>query len=905
MYEYDYRIIRELLKEALDCDYKSGDIKMLFTFYRKRENEIVFSYNDLSEGGKVVTDLTDEQYDEIKDNLLTITEKKGNYLNIAELCFAFAEKKMLNKDSKKEFLRRTLNIAVAVDGEITVSYKVAYFKKAGNKFIRFSQDGKTLADFICHEQDGFIYVVPFAVAASKRQNIARVFMVKYGFFSTYELNPEEIPRKIKYEKQSAFFISIPYKYIQANDGDGIIEMVEQGVKNLVETYSQCFILDVYELPDEKNDERIRYGFRPRSYAFGFVRGFVVSSKLMARAADCFLENISVQFPEEDSPVSYSELRETAFSQFIKGVTEGEHRTGKAYRKNILARREEMFKQLSGHSEKTMYLSYEWENGREFYYEFVRPKGEYIVESRVKPGLSDYGLHGKFNSFAEKQLFKYFSKGSFVEDEDALEAVFASFDEAFDNDYKINMRYYQLYVSRGEERDVVNISKVNVVNLKKAIDTLFARRDRFTSSRAFDETVKMLVNIFTDGKDVTSCFIQLKEQGVPIKLVSDSNGKTRFSVYGNLFLIPPRMSASEMLQIIGDIRIILDSKMWTGREFDFPVMKTRYFFNADAVSDALESEFVVVDHNDVVNVLDKFLVSDLKMDKVAFLNKNNKIMEILDVDEHIPDSVFENYTQKDVKIVFLKEGCLKPETADVLEWLIMRENRGYISGSYTKNIRPNIVLPDQIPYYNRPTPEIKHAEFEYLRSEIRRLDGVRGKREIVKQAAYRNYFAKDVNYKLFGYGGCCPICGTEFEMINGFVIRDFTIELISALDGMENAFKIALYMCANDFYTADGWVIEDIVIGGMNPFMWLNEVAAAKVIAPEFLRCSLLMTTRVTGEIPASDMVKVKPPPRRDRLFRRSADLEKARKDFETPRTTVEFTLSPLLAAKWVEDNVSE
>ena len=48
------------------------------------------------------------------DNFLTITEKKGDYLNMVELCFAFNRKHLMNNAlSLDDSTTKTVNVAVA------------------------------------------------------------------------------------------------------------------------------------------------------------------------------------------------------------------------------------------------------------------------------------------------------------------------------------------------------------------------------------------------------------------------------------------------------------------------------------------------------------------------------------------------------------------------------------------------------------------------------------------------------------------------------------------------------------------------------------------------------------------------------------------------------------------------
>jgi hypothetical protein len=74
---------------------------------------------------------------------------------------------------------------------------------------------------------------------------------------------------------------------------------------------------------------------------------------------------------------------------------------------------------------------------------------------------------------------------------------------------------------------------------------------------------------------------------------------------------------------------------------------------------------------------------------------------------------------------------------------------------------------------------------------------------------------------------------------------------------------------------------------MNPFVWLKEIESNEKIAAEFLHCSIRLTTRVTHEIPINE---------------NAAANGKA---FATPQKAIDFVLTPLMAAKWVEDNAGD
>jgi hypothetical protein len=487
------------------------------------------------------------------------------------------------------------------------------------------------------------------------------------------------------------------------------------------------------------------------------------------------------------------------------------------------------------------------------------------------------------------LGKYTGEGNFIEDENALEAVFAFLDAALNEDYCVNMRYYQLFVTKGDESHTVDISRIKIGNLKNAMETLMNRRHRFDTAQAYNETAKVILNVFTGGKDTITFLKEIKLQGGQVTLALDANKKYRFSVYGNQFLIPGRITNAQMLEIVGDIDAMIETGMLLGRRFDFPISQSKYSFDAKAIHKLLKGEEVLLE--EVQNILPRLFVSNLEVDKIALLGAGDKFLGVIKTEESIP----EEFDGQIVRMVILREDYSKAQIADVIEMLLVGENKGLISASLVRNVEPNIVLPDQISYSSRPLPEITRQEFDYLRGEIRKLKesvesatsaADKGAKVVDPGKSYRNYFAKDVNYKLFGYGGCCPVCDIEVETINSFAVKDFFVDMISPVGKIEKEkqFKFSLYMCANDMCASGGWVIEDISVGGMNPFVWLKEIVTAESIAPEFLHCNIRLTTRVTYEVPGN------------------AAVATHGKAFATPQSSIELVLSPLMAAKWVEDN---
>mgnify|MGYP007068161956 CR=1 FL=1 len=100
------------------------------------------------------------------------------------------------------------------------------------------------------------------------------------------------------------------------------------------------------------------------------------------------------------------------------------------------------------------------------------------------------------------------------------------------------------------------------------------------------------------------------------------------------------------------------------------------------------------------------------------------------------------------------------------------------------------------------------------------------------------------------------------------------------------------MCANDSYAASGWIIEDISIGGMSPFVWLDEISTCEVIPPEFLLCTIKYRCQLTYDIIGSE-------------GREQGEIVTMESVSDGEQKTMDIILSPLMMAKWIEDNLSD
>ncbi len=836
-------------------------------------------------GTEIVFKVRGDEFKEIMENFLTLTDNKGNYMNLMELCFAFNRKKILDiRDARKlvESPDRTFNIAVMVDKQMKTVYKIMQYQKEGdaNPTIRFLQNGKSIIDFLCFESEGYSYLIPYAVASGKRAEIVKLLVQKYNYFSTYELTGlyKENNEAFINEHLSAFFISVPNKYItphrtgiRHDSENEVTKHLQSDLQKMIGAYKQYFVLDMQPVPNAKD----RYFLYPKSYAFEFFKNFIKTSKFGKDIKPKFQNSISLIYPEETIPTDYDTLKKRGFLTIAEHVPQREHVNGTAYDTYIKDALKDMREKLDDLDDRIIYVGYEWENedgsatGREYLYEFLHGGHTFYVDSKATPNRSDNMLYYGFASVAAK-MAGAFLKDNIVHNDDELEKLLAMYDEIYHEDYKIVMKYYQFYISHGDEQQRFEVSKMDIKNLDNAMRAISKRQHRFDTHQNYNEVVNMLINSFTQGKDTMTFLKEIKEQGGKITLQLDINKRYRFCAYNKQFMIPPNVSNADLVDLVGDMGMLIKCGMLNGRTFDFPFTKSRYSFDQSLLSKKFESEALTGDV--IAKRADMLYICDLKTDRIALVDESGKIVRIVEVGEEITQDM----RDKAVKYIALRSDYTKPEFADVAEYVITGKNEQLLSKHYLTAEEPNKVIPDQVPYYLKALPVITKDEFKYLRAQCKAVAQFKESRN------YRNYFAKDINGKLFGYGGCCPICGFETKAVNCFDLKDFEVEVLT--ENSEELFKFSLYLCANDKAISGGWLITNISIGGMSPIRWLEEIKSADLIPPEFLFCHITYRAQYTNDILGGNT---------------NAPGEVL---FEPGKSELDIIVSPLMAAKWVEDN---
>lgn len=838
---------------------------------------------------EIVFSLPQDEQETLHENLKTLTSQKGSYINMVDLCFAFIKKKFLKSTDTEECNDRVIQIAIISYGKPEVVYKIQQHRKSDDDIpkVRFSENGKSVADFIHVEYDGFVYLIPYAISGSKRE-AAKVLMSKYNYFSTFELTGfvNSTNQKFVEDQLSAFFVSVPNKYITNNRSgikyDSLEECsnkIEQGILSVTEEYKRLFVLELVQ----RTDDAERYMLRPKQYVFEFFYNYINNSAIVKGLREKFSDGMSIVFPHSEEPVAFAQLREKGFFSENDEITKEEHEDGSA-EKQLLADIEQMndwYTADNGDDNHVLVAKYRWsvagtdEGGEEFLYSFYQDGNQYMMSSKGANRIKDYELSASFRSIISLKLSESIVNGS-VADETALGKAFEVIDQMFGENYRISMKYFQLVITSGTAQIQFEISKINIGNLKKAYDILAAHEMRFENHQIFNQICTLMVNSFTNGKDTIQFLKEIKSQGGEISLALDINKRYRFSVYGKQFMIPPNISTADLLDIVGDVYALIESGLLNNRVFDFMFTAGRFGFDTQEVMSVLSE---VKSPEEIEKTLAKIYVCDLGLDKIALLGAESKLLKIVDLSAPISDED----KAKAEKFVVLRDGMTKPQYAGFAEFILTGVNKNRLRGLYAGTEEPNLVIIDQLPYYYKPVPTISREEFDRLREQVRRIAVY----EKLNPKAYRNYFARDLNAKLYGYGGVCPCCGYETGVLNSFVVKKFSIGLMNG--EKEQKFNFALYLCHNDADAAAGWIIDDVSVGGMTPFLWLEEISQIDNIPPEFLYCRIKYRRQLSCDICEPDA-------------NGSVQIENV---YEGAPEVFDMVLSPMMAAKWYEDNMGK
>ncbi|MCL2076804.1 MAG: hypothetical protein FWH08_00145 [Oscillospiraceae bacterium] len=833
-------------------------------------------------GTEMVIKVNAEQYAKIKDNFISLTEKKSEYISLMELCFAFNRKKVLSsKEPDKISDKRTFNIAVMEEGKLIDFYKVYnHTNKAVNvNVIRFTQGGKSAVDFICHEDDGFVYLIPFAVAMSKREGLVRLLTDKYNYFSTYELTGliKDTQSSFANQKLSAFFISVPNRNIttfrtgvRPDKEQEVLSHVEKSVLKIIEDFGRFFVLELTENPDESG----LYHLRPESYAFEFIKNFILSGHINSDIKKDFLRSISLRYAREETPLHYSEIQKNAFYSTVKDVSEERRLNGSANEELLVNKLIKMNQKLSDIKDRILYVGYEWKSetsGKSetaYVYEFHKNGNVMAMSSENNPVGTDYDMYDGFTSLTKRLLEQ--ALGCYrILDEERLEKMFAELGDVYGEEYRVALKDNKFYIEPAGEQCPIEISGMKIGNIIKLMNCLEQHKKLFLTYQDYCDTVKKFLEIFANGREPIEFLLEIKKQGGEVVLKQGANREYFFMAYDAEFPINSKVTFTDLIEIVGDLNVLIKHGVLEGKRFDFDHGLSRYSFEPQKVADALVSENLPKEQ--IADLAGRVYVCNLKTDKIALLGEDDVLIEIIDHRNGI-DAGGRALTKK---YIVLRDDDTKEEFADKIEAIVTGQVRNLIRRRYMGAKAAKIVIPDQLPFYMKPMPNLNQEELNFLRGVVREIKD--------NSLGSRNFYAKDVNFKLFGYGAVCSLCRYETDALNGFSIKSFEANLMNG--DVEQTFKFSLYLCANDAVVCDSWVIDDLRIGGDSPFVWLEEITRAASVSTKHLLCTLVYREQITY-----DMSKTE------------GDERKA--IMSAQRKNTDIVLTPLMAANWVEENIN-
>jgi hypothetical protein len=456
----------------------------------------------------------------------------------------------------------------------------------------------------------------------------------------------------------------------------------------------------------------------------------------------------------------------------------------------------------------------------------------------------------------------------------LEAVFAMFDNIFGGDYRIALKDSAFMMVLEDETCPIDAGSMKITDIAAFMSTVQKRRKLFQTYQDYTDTVKTALDAFAEGKMFIDFMRDVKAQGGDIVLQKDTEtGDYCFTMYETNFAVPADMPSAELLEIIGDLNLLLKFGLFTGKPFGFNYAPVRYKFEPRKIAGILASDDVPRER--VEELLGGiFVTEDFKIDRIALLGDGDAVIDIIEYKNGLNTDDYAKCKTVQ-KFIVMRADNTKEEFADIIELVITGSVRELMRKRYLGAKAAKIVIPDQLPYYAKPVPAPTKAEFTYLREIARGITD--------NNRNTRNFYAKDVNSKLYGYGGICSFCRFETDAINGFAVRDFDVELMHDELGTEENFKFSLYLCSTDAVLCDSWIIDDLRVGGMSPFVWLREAADADIIAPALLCCTITYREQVTHDIsPTED--------------------DSWNSVMSATKTNSDIILTPLMAANWVEKN---
>ncbi|MDR0804212.1 MAG: hypothetical protein LBN42_00325 [Oscillospiraceae bacterium] len=494
------------------------------------------------------------RYDKIKENFSTLCDRKGEFLNIPELCFAYSNKSYL----------KTAIISVN-DGKSKTLYRIdrnqdnASDKKRDK--LRFFKDGAPVIEFIRYQSGVLSFLIPYAVSRKFKDGVHALIFAKYNYFSTFELTGDG-------DDGHSFFISVPNYYVTPfrtsvrRDCEAELKRgIEEGIKKFITEYSDGLIIDV--TPVNQTDKNGFYPsvLRPATYIFGCLRAYINSS---LQDAKLFFRNaVSIRLPNEQE-IEYAEFLKYSYAGAAEGVSIDSHKDASAYQEYIakeLAMQERLLADLTVKTLSAEY-SYSDENGNTHkFYEMriYRQDKKYVVDSRHNPEIDaedNFGISEGFHGIASKGLFDIFGgiypiasfepeRNSIVleprvpklRNSEQLVKIFALFDSLYGAHYFLGLTYNCLIFRRGIKSYVFETAKIQATSLKAAAEAVIAHTAQFDYPETSREILRTLLAAYSENKTVSEFLRCALSESCPVTAAEDINGHGCFELYGFQYFVP--------------------------------------------------------------------------------------------------------------------------------------------------------------------------------------------------------------------------------------------------------------------------------------------------------------------------------------------------------------------------------
>ncbi|MDR0820986.1 MAG: hypothetical protein LBN40_00775 [Oscillospiraceae bacterium] len=761
-------------------------------------------------GTEVTFQVPPEVYARIHDNFLTMDSKKGDFLNMPEVVFAFLKKKIPDDKAQTEEIKgRTLNIAIVTGEELNMVYTVANHVEDDHTFIRFFKNREPVADFISHEKDGMSVIFPYRIIDKAAEGVVSA---KNNLFATYELTG--LITRGDDEGKVPAWVSLPTRFINVcragirqGQEKAAADQIRVIMTEFIKANKWLLILNIVEANSPDGGLR----FEPEFEAFSYIHKAVFGSPWKGSPCDAFMSYLTLKFPDT-KPVPYAEIRVDACLKDEGKISYDEHESGEAQKEYIDRALEKLKARLPDITQSSFYVSYSYDDfivsKRVFLYEF-RHGGHVWRVTSESTGDEDFELYNGFRKMSTR-LTSRFVKNAKVPDETSLETILTLYDKLYTDKYEIDYQLLRFYLTGGGETEMIDVTGIAINSLKAATDSLRDRQARFTGDDAFYNSVARMTKEFARGKTFTKFISDVREQGVAADY--DERRKA-FNIFGIPIPLSDDIPCNIVWEILPEKNRANAFSMFKGRELGLDLEACPYTFDLGDLGGVITNP---------ASVIEKTAFADFGFEKYALLDADGKVIEIVNGDaQQIPTCE---------TLVLLTNEHTKRGFCGMLELVAFGEKNGAVSKTVFAAKGLNHGVPKQPVFTTVPADKLT----ELSKTAVRLYDG-----DDAMAAVYAFATASDSRYP--GYGTTCPVSGAKLGSVQHFTISGFDVLL--PFGNKERSFSIALYMCQTIAEETAAWYPIGLTIGGKDPFVWLEQVKANGLKSENELPLKLSFTER--------------------------------------------------------------